>query len=80
MAPTSPSVTMVSLQRRFGQRSSSRSPSGCVSFKSTEHYLSQFPGIVQHSLEEVKKWITDGKRCCNCGRNHEQQACTLKKP
>ncbi|KAE8284739.1 hypothetical protein D5F01_LYC16173 [Larimichthys crocea] len=52
----------------------------CLFCKSTEHYLSQCPDIIQCSTQEIEMWIADGKRCHNYGRtNHDQESCTLKK-
>lgn len=42
-------------------------------FCSTEHYLSQCPDIIQRSTQEIEKWISDGKRCQNCGRTKESK-------
>nr|XP_061828893.1 uncharacterized protein LOC133614723 [Nerophis lumbriciformis] len=53
----------------------------CLFCKSTEHYLSQCPDIIQRSTQEIEKWITGGQRCRNSGRtNHDEESCTLKKP
>ena len=53
----------------------------CLFCKSTEHYLVQCTDIVQHSPDDVRKWLKHSKRCRNCGwTSHQPQTCTLKKP
>ncbi|XP_028296698.1 uncharacterized protein LOC114458488 [Gouania willdenowi] len=52
----------------------------CPFCSSTEHYLNSCPDFVKLSTAQVVSWINENKRCWKCGRGHQPDSCTLKKP
>lgn len=52
----------------------------CPYCESSEHFLSQCATFQTFTFEQIRKWITENKRCIKCGRSHSPTDCTLKKP
>ena len=52
----------------------------CPFCSSTEHYLSSCPDFSKLTTTQITAWIKDNKRCWKCGRGHQPDNCTLKKP
>ncbi|XP_067306912.1 uncharacterized protein [Pseudorasbora parva] len=52
----------------------------CLFCSSKDHYITRCSSIKEHSVDELCKWISEGKRCWKCARSHAPEVCTLKKP
>ncbi|KAI4901563.1 hypothetical protein NFI96_009437 [Prochilodus magdalenae] len=52
----------------------------CLFCDSKEHYISRCNRVKELSLEELTKWIKEGRRCWKCARSHAPDTCNLKKP
>ncbi|KAK7886711.1 hypothetical protein WMY93_026332 [Mugilogobius chulae] len=52
----------------------------CPFCSSTEHYLSSCPDFTKLTTVQIVSWINENKRCWRCGRGHQPDNCTLKKP
>jgi len=52
----------------------------CPYCDSHDHYLNSCEEFKKLNIDQVLKWLKDGKRCRKCGRNHTEDRCTLKRP
>ncbi|XP_046347391.2 uncharacterized protein LOC124128018 [Haliotis rufescens] len=52
----------------------------CPYCNSNEHFLNICPGLKKLTVNQIHDWLHDGKRCWKCGRTHQPDMCTLKKP
>lgn len=52
----------------------------CPYCDGTEHFLSQCTVFKSFTLEQIVNWLKENKRCPKCGRVHQPEQCTLKKP
>ncbi|KAI7812768.1 hypothetical protein IRJ41_008898 [Triplophysa rosa] len=51
----------------------------CPYCSSKDHFLNSCSTFKLLNMEQIMKWITDGKRCWKCGRTHSSDNCTLKR-
>ncbi|XP_034555777.1 uncharacterized protein LOC117824414 [Notolabrus celidotus] len=61
-------------------KSTFKSKPYCPYCDNKEHFLNACDEFKKLSTSQVVKWIRDGKRCWKCGRNHDAEACNLKRP
>lgn len=52
----------------------------CPYCNGTEHFLSQCTVFKSSTLEHIVNWLKENKRCPKCGRAHQPEQCTFKKP
>ncbi|XP_073718572.1 uncharacterized protein [Misgurnus anguillicaudatus] len=52
----------------------------CPHCDNREHYLNSCDKFKRLNTTQIVTWITEGKRCWKCGRNHSVDSCNLKRP
>lgn len=67
-------------ERKIKAKAQPKSKPYCPHCDSREHYLNSCEEFKKLNTEQIRKWLEDGKRCRNCGRNHPENKCTLKRP
>ncbi|XP_067270804.1 uncharacterized protein [Pseudorasbora parva] len=52
----------------------------CPHCDNRDHYLNSCDKFKRLTTTQIVTWITEGKRCWKCGRNHSVDSCNLKRP
>ncbi|XP_039534154.1 uncharacterized protein LOC120483252 [Pimephales promelas] len=52
----------------------------CPHCDSQDHFLNSCDNFKRLTTTQIITWITEGKRCWKCGRNHPVDSCNLKRP
>ncbi|XP_025763702.1 uncharacterized protein LOC109202593 [Oreochromis niloticus] len=61
-------------------KSSSRPKPYCPRCENKEHFLNACVEFKKLTTDQMVRWLTDEQRCWKCGRTHQPEACTLKRP